>query len=521
MSRKVVWKTMHQDQLSLLPPSYDDMVPKNHPVRIVNAILDQIDLSVLEKTYKGGGTSSYHPKLLLKILIYAYLRNLYSSRKIEEALGENLHFMWLAGTARPDHNTISNFRSGKLKGQFKKIFNQVVLLLAEQGYLSLKDIYVDGTKIEANANKYTFVWAKSIKTSRTRIEKQLKELWAYVEKVYQDEEQIPNTPDFEAIDPEKVSQTIDQINQALEDRPIDTEINSAQAKKVKQKLGYAKKNWPKNLEKYNRQEQQMGGRNSMSKTDPDATFMRMKDDHMQNGQLKAGYNLQAGTNNQFIVNYTLAQTTADTTTLIDHVDEFIESYDRAPEQLTADAGYGSEENYADLESKDIEAFVKYNYFHKEQLDEKRGTCKKPFAAHKLYYNSEQDCCYCPMGQAMRHIGSYQKETKTGYLQTIDRYQAKNCSGCPMRGSCHKAKGNRIVERNHNLVRLKAKAKEKLLGPEGIAHRKQRCWDVEAVFGNIKQNMNFKRFFLRGIDKVETEIGLIAMAHNLKKVTLRA
>ena len=182
--RKVVWKTNNQDQLSLLPPSYDDLVPKNHPVRIVNTILDQIDLSVLEKTYKGGVTSSYHPKLLLKILIYAYLRNLYSSRKIEEALKENLHFMWLSGNARPDHNTINNFRSGKLKGQFKKIFNQVVVLLAEQGYLSLKDIYVDGTKIEANANRYTFVWAKSIKTSRKRIEKQLKELWSYVWRRY-------------------------------------------------------------------------------------------------------------------------------------------------------------------------------------------------------------------------------------------------------------------------------------------------------------------------------------------------
>ena len=186
MSRKVVWKTNDQDQLSLLPPSYDDLVPKNHPVRIVNSILDGIDLGILERTYKGGGTSSYHPKVLLKILVYAYLRNLYSSRKIEEALGENLHFMWLAGTARPDHNTISNFRSGRLKGHFKKIFNQVVVLLAEQCHLSLKDIYLDGTKIEANANRYTFVWAKGIKTSRERIQKQLKELWGYVEKVYQD-----------------------------------------------------------------------------------------------------------------------------------------------------------------------------------------------------------------------------------------------------------------------------------------------------------------------------------------------
>ena len=333
-----------------------------------------------------------------------------------------------------------------------------------------------------------------------------------MEKVYQDEEQRPNTPNFEAIDPDKVSHTIDQINAALKDKVVD--------KKVKQKLNYAKKNWPKNVKKYNKQEQQMGSRNSMSKTDPDATFMRMKDDHMQNGQLKPGYNLQAGTNNQFIVNYTLAQTTSDTTTLIDHVEEFIGSYHQKPEELTADAGYGSEENYADLEAKGIEAFVKYNYFHKEQQEEKKETNKKPFTGNKLHNNTAQDSYYCPMGQAMPNIGSYTRETKTGYLQTINRYQAKNCLGCPIRGVCHKAKGNRIVEGNHNLVRLKAKAKEKLLSPQGIAHQKQRCWDVEAVFGNIKQNMNFKRFFLRGIDKVETEIGLVAMAHNLKKVTLR-
>lgn len=512
MKRKIVWKTNNQSQLSLLPPSYDDLVPKNHPVRVVNTILDQIDLSSLENTYKGGGTSSYHPKDLLKILIYAYLRNLYSSRKIEQALNENIHFMWLSGCINPDHNTLSNFRSGRLKGKFKKIFNQVVLLLSDQGYLNLKEIYVDGTKLEANANRYSFVWGKSIKTSRTRIEKQLKELWRYVETVYAEEEQKPNEPDdFGAIDPDKVSKTIEDINQALQGKEID--------KKVKQKLNYAKKNWPRNIAKYNKQEAQMGGRNSMSKTDSDATFMRMKEDHMLNGQLKPGYNLQASTNNQFIANYTLAQTTADTTTLIEHTEDFIQGYGQVPESLTADAGYGSDENYTYLEDKQIEAFVKYNYFHKEQLDQKRGTDKKPFAADKLFYNSETDTYFCPMGQAMENIGSYQRTTATGYKQKIDRYQAKNCIGCQLKSLCHKAKGNRIVERNHKLIRLKAKAKEKLLSPKGVAHRKQRCWDVEAVFGNIKHNMNFKRFMLRGMDKVETEIGLIAMAHNLKKYSL--
>ena len=510
MKAKPVWKTDHQSQLSLLPPSYDDFVPQNHPVRIVNAIVNRIDISSIEVTYKGGGTSSYHPRALLKILIYAYLRNLYSSRKIEQALGENIHFMWLSGNIRPDHNTIANFRSGKLKGKFKKIFNQVVLLLAQQQVLDIKDIYVDGTKIEANANRYTFVWGKSIANSRERIKKQLKELWRYVETVYAEEEQRPNEPDnFEAIDPEEVSKTIDQINKALKGKKTDS--------KVRQKLNYAKKNWPGNIAKYNSQQEQMGGRNSMSKTDPDATFMRMKEDHMKNGQLKAGYNLQACSNNQFITNYTLAQTTADTTTLIDHLEEYKESFGHTPDTITADAGYGSEENYAYLEGEGVEAFVKYNYFHKEQKQAKKEP--DPFHPDQLHYNLEQDCYYCPMGQQMHNIGQYQKKTTNGYLQTYTRYQATNCNGCPLRGLCHKSKHHRIIERNHNLIRLKAKAKEKLLSKDGVAHRKQRCWDIEAIFGDIKHNMNFKRFALRGIEKVNVEIGLVAMAHNLKKLAL--
>ncbi|PQV44171.1 IS4 family transposase [Jejuia pallidilutea] len=509
MSKKVVFKTYHQDQLSLLPPSYDDLVPTNHPVRLVNTIIDRLDITALEKSYKGGGTSSYHPRMLLKVIIYAYLRNLYSSRKIEQALGENIHFMWLSGQTRPDHNTINDFRGKRLKVHLKKIFNQVVLLLVEQGVVNLKDLYVDGTKIEANANRYTFVWGKSIGKNKERIQKQLKELWSYVEKVYKDEQHVPNTPDFEAIDADKVEATINQINDALKAKRID--------KKVKQKLNYAKKNWPSNLKKYEEQETILKGRNSYSKTDPDATFMRMKDDHMQNGQLKPGYNLQASTNNQYITNYTLGQTTADTTLLKDHVEDHIESYNETPDSITADAGYGSEENYTDLESKNIDAFVKYNYFHKEQKQSKKEP--NPFHPNQLFYNTDTDTYYCPMGQAMTNIGSYKKKTKTGFEQTITRYQAQNCNGCPLRGLCHKSKYNRIIERNYNLSRLKAQARTKLTSEKGMEKRKQRCWDVEAVFGNIKQNMGFKRFMLRGIDKVNVEIGLIAMAHNLKKYSL--
>lgn len=503
--RKVVFKRYEQNQPMLLPPSYEDLVPMNHPVRVVNEVIERIDIGALEASYKGGGTSSYHPRMLLKVVLYAYLRNIYSSRKIEQALAENVHFMWLAGGAKPDHNTINDFRGKRLREHLKKIFNEVVMLLTEEGVVTLKEVILDGTKLEANANRYTFVWGKAIKVSRERITRQLKELWKYVEEVYQDEEQQPNVPDFEAIDPEAVRRTIDEINKALKEREIDP--------KVRQKLKYAEKNWPEKLREYEEKEKLLGSRNSYSKTDPDATFMRMKEDHMLNGQLKPGYNVQASTERQYIINYTLAQTTTDTSTLKDHIDDLICGYGQVPESLTADAGYGSEENYGYLEEYGITPFVKYNYFDKEQSDKKY--INDPFKADNLYYNAETDTYTCPMGQPMRYIGDKTRKTANGYLQTHKLYQAKNCEGCPLRGPCNKAAGNRIIQRSPKLVRYKQIVRELLTSEKGIEKRKQR-YQVEAVFGNIKQNKGFRRFLLRGIEKVNVEFGLIALAHNLQR-----
>jgi transposase len=509
--KKVVFKRYVQNQPMLLPPSYEELVAENHPVRVVNEVIERIDIAALEGSYKGGGTSSYHPRMLLKVLVYAYLRNIYSSRKIEQACSESVHFMWLAGGAKPDHNTINDFRGKRLHEHLKKIFNQVVVLLAEQGVLNLRELTLDGTKIEANANRYTFVWGKAIKVSRERIARQLSELWEYVEKVYADEERQPNEPaNFKEINPQAVSEAINAINEALKDKEIDP--------KVKQKLNYAKKNWPVKLKEYEEREKQLAGRNSLSKTDPDASFMRMKDDHMRNGQLKPGYNVQASTDSHYILNYTLGQTTADTTLLKDHIEDTIESYAMVPETLTADAGYGSEENYDYLEERGITAYVKYGYFDKEQRDRKYA--ENPFNADNLHYNGETDTYICPIGQAMTYIGEKKRKTANGFIQTHRLYQAKNCDGCPMRGPCHRAKDNRIIQRSPNLNRHRKKIKELLMSEEGVEKRKQR-WKVEAVFGNIKQNKGFKRFFLRGLEKVNTELGLIAIAHNLQRFSQAA
>ena len=448
----IKFKDYVQNQLMLVPPSLDEMVDPKHPVRIVNRVIEQIDLDPLLAKFKGGGTSSYHPRMLLKVVVFAYLMNIYSSRRIESALKENIHFMWISGMSQPDHNTINRFRSERLQGVLQKVFGQVVELLVSEGLVTLKEVYVDGTKIEANANRYTFIWGKAIKTSIERIKKQLEELWEYTQKLAEEELKDTTPTTFEQIDEKKVEETINKINEVLRDKPV--------SKKVSQKLKYAQKNWPGNLAKYEEQQKILQERNSYSKTDHDATFMRMKEDHMLNGQLKPGYNLQISTQNQFILLFSVHQTATDFGTLPVHLNQFEELYGKMPEEATADAGYGSDENYTYLRGKNI--------------------------------------------------------TVNGFEQELSFYQAVNCHGCPLRGVCHKRKENRIIEVNHRLRASIQKTRELLLSEEGIRHRKKRPVDVEPVFGNIKQNKGFKRFLLRGKNKVEIEVGLISIAHNLKK-----
>ena len=268
------------------------------------------------------------------------------------------------------------------------------------------------------------------------------------------------------------------------------------------------------MDKYEEQEKILDGRNSYSKTDKDATFMRMKDDHMKNGQLKAAYNVQISTAGQYVVDYSIHPNPTDTTTFIKHIEQHKTTYHQYPDSITADAGYGSEENLQYAEDHTIEGYIKYPGFDKQQSAKHRK--QHPFAANYLHYNKQKDCFYCPMGQAMNCIGTFKRQTSTGFEQTIKQYQAQNCNGCPLRGVCHQSKHNRVIEVNHNLIRYKAIAKEKLNTEEGIKKRKKRCYDVEPVFGNIKSNHKFNRFMLRGKRKVTIEFGLLALAQNLRK-----
>ena len=505
--KKPVFKPYDQNQLMAFPPTFDELIPEGHTVRIVNKVIDAINVEPLLESYHIRGASNYHPILLLKVLVYGYVTNTYSSRKLAEACRERVPFMWLSSMSKPDHNTINRFRGVRLKHALRAVFEEVVKYLADEGLLSIEEVYTDGTKIEASANKYTFVWKKAIQTNKAKMQKQLAEIWDYAQSVATVEDILPEPPTAKTVSSESVKKAVEKINEVLGGKDnID--------KKIRGKVNYVTKNYPVAIQKYEEQEAILGERNSYSKTDTDATFMRLKEDHMLNGQLKPAYNVQISTSNQFIVNYTIHPNPTDTLTLKTHIEQHEKSFGKAPEVLTADAGYGSQENYELLERKEIKAYVKYNMFDKEQ--DKNYDSKRPFSVSNLYYNEQQDAYICPMGQPMEYKGDAKRTTASGFEQTMRKYEAKNCMRCPLNGACHKSAGNRIIEVNTGLKTLKQKAFEMLNSEEGIRHRKKRCYDVEPVFANIKQNHRFRRFMLRGKEKVEIEWGLLAIAQNLRK-----
>lgn len=515
---QVVFKPYEQDQIWLLPPSLGELIPPNHIVRMINTIIDGMDIQPILSTYKGGGTSSYHPRMMLKALVYGYVCKKYSSRSIEKELKENICFMWICGMQQPDHNSLNRFRRGKLKGTVKSVFAHILSLLIDEGHVRMQDYYVDGTKMESVANRYSFVWAKNVARYKSGLLDKIAALLEQIEQTNENESteqeaanlEKPVTTKYKIEDSQALEQTITQLNEEVAQQLTE---NKTLKKKIKQ---LEKEHLPK-LAKYEEQERLLNGRNSYSKTDPDATFMRTKDDHLKNGQLKPCYNWQFGTENQFVINYTVHQTSSDMSVFTTHMEDtlnLLESIDAPkPKRLSGDAGYGSEENYEYLDHQGIEAYVKYPGYYAQQKTNK----KYPFRQHHLYYNVEQDHFICPIGQKMTYCFTTNQTTTTGYQQKVRVYRAQNCEGCPLRGACFKAQGNREIKFNLNAYMYRQAAKQRLDTLRGRKTKIQRNIDVEPVFGHIKQDRGFRRFLLRGLEGVNIETGLLVIAHNLKKM----
>lgn len=508
----------------------ESLISEHHEARVVDEMVEAIPDAKLFSYYIGGGRSPYHPKLMLKIILYGYSQKVYSCRGIEKLTEDNIPAMWLSAMQKPDFRTINEFRSGRMKNFMDELFEAMIHKLMKENYISFENYFLDGTKIEANANKYSFVWKKATSKFEERLKEKIKETLQHIHGVIQAEtqsEQLSTDQEQEEITEqelikvtEELEVKVDALTEVIENE-MDKEIRKEKRQErsqLKKSIKQIREDFLPRMAKYKEQNETFEDRNSYSKTDKDATFMRMKEDHMKNGQLKQGYNVQMGTENQFILYYTIHQRPTDTRCFIPHMEKLVTSSLPMPKVVIADAGYGSEENYVysigDEKEQRFEFLIPYGSYVHEQTRKYKKDIKN---AKNWTYVEKDDCFICPNGMKVTFKKYQNKKNQSGYEQSFKIYECEDCTDCPLKAQCTKAKGNRQVHWNTIFEEMKAKAKTALECEEKTSIYARRKVEVESAFGHIKGNRSFRRFSLRGLDKVHVEFGIVALVHNILKV----
>ena len=510
------FKPCMQDQPMLLPPDIGDLVPRGSMPRVVDMVVRSIGRTTLTALYPGGGAPAHDPQMMLKVVLLAYASGIYSSRRIAQATRENVGFLWICGMRPLDHMTINRFRTERVRPVFEEVFSEVIQLLADMGLVTLDTYFLDGTKVEANANRFTFVWAKSTKRYKEQLRARVHAHLAAIDEMCDEEEAL--APDDPAeMDSEAIAEAARRINERIVRKGVGKRPRDEEGKALRRASRMLDGDWGERMARYEAQEDILAGRGSYSKTDHDATFMRMKEDSLTN-QTKPGYNVQAGTEGQFILDVTCHQRPNDTACTIEHLEHATETIGHLPTEIVADAGYGSEQNYAWLEGQGCDAYVKHNEFFRE-CGNKRWR-EDPMRPANWDYDEAADTYACPGGHMLSFSREKVARSELGYESTTRVYVGEGCPECPLRRKCFRSKKEdavRVLRVNPTLDAFKARASKMLHTERGSMLRKRRSVDVETIFGDIKRNWGFRRFLLRGLEKVDHEMRMVAMGHNIRKL----
>lgn len=424
-----MFKDYQQNQGQLLPKSLNDSVSPDHTARLINQVIDEMDLSFILNQYSPLGQKAYNPRMLFKVLVYAYTIGLRSSRKIADRLNEDVVFMWLSGRSTPDFRTIADFRKDKLV-DVKKTFVEVLGLCRQLGMIRIGKVAIDGTKFRSDSNGHKTQYRKTLNKRKESIEEQVDDIFREADEIDRQEEKLYGDSTEHRI------KGLDLVQVARELAKLKKKKVSLEKKKGK--LEAKKDEINLKLRKMRKD------RNTMSSTDKDATLMMMKEGH-----IASGYNAQFASEHQVILGYGLTSDRNDFRQLKPAIKEVEANTGKKPETVMADAGYGRKMNYRYLKSERITAFIPYGQFNKEMAERRKGI-----------YASNPD-------------------------RELTRYKFTQC------------------------VRL--------LSAEGKKMMERRREDVEPVIGDIKRNMNFRTFNLRGRPKCLIELGLVSLGHNLKKI----
>jgi len=494
-----------------LPFEVGVLIPADDSVRLLNALMERMDYRKLYEAYSRIRKMEADPKSLFKIVVYGYMNLLFSSRKIERACQRDVNFMYLlAGKPAPDHNTIARFRSKYLKGTMKELFAQLVDLLMSAGELSLLNLFIDGTKQESVANRYTYVWGKSVEKRKANLQQKMK---AELPKIAVEfSVRFGHGEEIKIYELKKLLRKLLQKSEGIEFVHGAGRRKTAIQRAVEQVTEYLKK-----LKMYECDIRILNGRGSYAKTDHDATFMRMKEDHMKNSQLKPGYNVTIGVDAEYIINATVTQDRSDGKTLI----PFLESVTRFNYlNIVADAGFESEENYTYLENSEQLAFIKPSNYEQAKTKKYKSDIGR---RENMAYDEENDNYICAMGYPIINVGVKNTKSTACYPIETTIYECRSCDGCPLKEKCIRAGGKKPVEErskrlhvSKTFLRQRAKANERITSEEGVLLRLNRSIQVEGAFGVLKQDMGFRRFLCTSKAKVSVEVLLLCFAYNVKK-----
>ncbi|MCW4001560.1 MAG: IS1182 family transposase [Candidatus Bathyarchaeota archaeon] len=467
-------------------------------------VMERVDYSELTGTYqrrprKGEATS----KQLFELIVLGFINGLYSTRKIETACRNDIRFMYLLrGKRVPDHSRIASFIKEHLTdGVLERLFYQMVELLREQGEIAFEQLYVDGTKIEANANRYSFVWAKSTGKYEAHVDEKLIALLERLTVEYgivHDDAKGYRQALLERKEAARLSFVYGRGKRKPQLQRDMEELDGLLSRKAR----YAG---------YNRT---FRGRNSFSKTDPDATFMRMKEDHMKNGQLKPGYNLQLGVEGEYIVGAHICSERSDELALLGLLERMEAGCGKKHREIVADAGYESEENYKKLKVREQIAYIKPQNFERAKARKYRNNS---YLRDNMPYDADKDTYTCPAGNTFAHIYDTRRKGKLGFETTVSVYECFGCDGCPQKTLCTRAQGNRRLQVSKDFLALRQASLERISSDWGKTLRLNRSIQVEGAFGVLKQDYGFRRFLRRGEANVFTEILLYAIAYNVNKL----
>ena len=500
-----------------LPFDSEINIPKDDQVRLLSAIIERMNLTELFATYSQSGRNEYSPRILLKICVYGYMRNCISSRELEKACIENIKFMYLlGGECPPDHNTIARFRSEHLAKCQNELQVEMTRVLMDMGEVSFEKsaVFIDGTKIESVGNRYKFVWKKSVQKNLEKLQKTiLEKLPAMLQEV------SINFHIGEEIRVHQLTKLRKKLYKQIKNDGIELVHGIGKRKSKLQKLLEAVEGWIQKLREYYKKIHICGDRGSYCKTDEEATFMRMKEDHMLNGQLKPGYNVNVASVSEYIVGSYVSADRSDTMTTIPFMKQLQKSYEI--HSAVYDSGYESEENYRFFEEQNIDLYVKPANFEKKKQRKYRTDISR---RDNMAYDSALDEYTCANGKKLTKIGIKKTKNENGYVSEKTVYECADCKGCPMKEKCIRSKSKTPLEERSKRLEVSKFFNEqreameaKIATEEGKKLRMNRSIQAEGAFAYIKTDLNFRRFLLKGKQKVGAEWTLLSMAYNVLRM----